>query len=78
MAADTDIRIANDRASGHSLDRLVRQRLVDAIKRDIRNIGCIYRSVGDALYDEPVNRLAERIASTVERELPNTKLTYRP
>lgn len=25
MAADTDTRIANDRASGHSLDRLVRR-----------------------------------------------------
>jgi len=44
-----------------------KQELVEAIKRDIRNIGCIYRSVGDALYDEPVQRLAERIANTVEK-----------
>ena len=54
--------------SGRAIDR---SRLIEAIKRDILNIGSIYRSVGNALYDEPVNRLAERIASTVEREFKN-------
>ena len=44
-----------------------KQELIAAIKRDILNIGCIYRTVGQALYDEPVTRLAERIATTVER-----------
>ncbi len=46
----------------------LRANLVEAIKRDILNTGSIYRSVGEALYDQRVNRLAERIASTAERE----------
>lgn len=49
---------------------LDRQRLISLIKRDIKNIGCIYRSVGKALYDEPINRLAERIVHSIEHEFP--------
>lgn len=53
-----------------SLDPIVRQRLIAAITRDIKNIGCIYRSVGAALYDEPMDRLVHRIIATVVREFP--------
>lgn len=41
--------------------------LIAAVKQDIAAISNIYRSVGSALYDEPAQRLAERIVSTVER-----------
>lgn len=40
-----------------------RKRIVAAIKRDIDNIGNIYPTVGAALYDEPKDRLATRIAT---------------
>ena len=52
--------------SRREIDRKLRYQLVQEIKREIQNIGCIYRSVGDALYDEPVDRLAQRIARIVE------------
>lgn len=54
-----------------SLDPIVREQIIELIKRDIRNIGCIYRSMGNALYDEPIIRLAERIVSTIEHEFPD-------
>ena len=37
---------------------------MDRIVKDIRNIGCIYPSFGNALYDEPMQRLAHRVAAT--------------
>lgn len=40
-----------------------RKRIVEAIKRDIDNIASIYPSVGAAMYDEPKDRLALRIAT---------------
>ncbi len=40
-----------------------RQRVVAAVQRDIDAVCNIYRSVGTAMYDEPRQRLAERIAS---------------
>ena len=52
------------------LDPIVRQQLIELIKRDIRNIGYIYRSMGNALYDEPITRLAERVVDTIEHEFP--------
>lgn len=39
--------------------------LTELIKRDIKNIGCIYPTIGQTFYDEPLTRLAERITSTV-------------
>ena len=45
-----------------------RNKLITLIKRDIRSIGAIYRTVGQALYDEPVQRLAERIVTTFEQD----------
>lgn len=41
--------------------------LVDAVRKDILSIGHIYPTLGQALYDEPVTRLALRIVSTVGR-----------
>lgn len=40
--------------------------LVDAITRDVMNIASIYPTAFD-LYDEPLDRLAHRIAETVTR-----------
>ena len=45
------------------------QELIAAIRKDILAIGCIYRTVGDALFDEATTRLAERVAATAERML---------
>lgn len=42
--------------------------LVVKIKRDIKNIACIYPTAFD-LHEEPMDRLARRIANTVAKEL---------
>jgi hypothetical protein len=47
----------------------LRQVLQERVIRDIRNIGCIYPTVGQALYEEPIQRLAGRITTTVLDEL---------
>lgn len=39
--------------------------LAAAIKKDINNIGCIYRSIGNAMYDEPRDRLSQMIARKI-------------
>lgn len=39
--------------------------LYPIILADIKNIGSIYPTVGTALYDEPVNRLVQRIATNM-------------
>lgn len=39
--------------------------LYPVVLADIKNIGSIYPTVGAALYDEPVNRLAQRIATNM-------------
>ena len=42
------------------------KKLVNEITRAIDAIGCIYPSFGKALYDEPKDRLAQRIATAVQ------------
>jgi hypothetical protein len=59
--------------SGASLDAVVRQALADRIRQDIANIGCIYGTVGAALWDEPVERLVGRFLASVEATLPNAE-----
>jgi TorA maturation chaperone TorD len=44
-----------------------RRKLEAAIVNDIVAISTIYRSIGQAFYDEPRTRLAQRIVSTVDR-----------
>lgn len=62
------------RDSGVGLDAVVRQALADRIRKDIANIGCIYGTVGAALWEEPVERLVGRILASVEATLPNAEL----
>lgn len=45
------------------LDRF--NNLVAEIKRDIDSICSIYPTVGEAMYDEPKSRLAQRIANRI-------------
>jgi hypothetical protein len=47
----------------------MRSELEVKISKAIDSIGCIYPSFGAALYDEPRNRLAQRICSIVEEHL---------
>lgn len=56
-----------------NLDPLVRQALAERIRKDIANIGCIYGTVGAALWEEPEERLVGRILVSVEVTLPNEK-----
>ena len=44
------------------------QELVADIRRDILIVGSIYPTVGKALFDEAITRMAERIASTVKKQ----------
>jgi hypothetical protein len=46
-----------------------KKRLVEKVKRDIKNICCIYPTVGNAMYEEPLERMIGRIAVTVESML---------
>ena len=50
-----------------------KQELIALVVRDILNVGAIYRTLGNALYDEPVQRMAERIVSTVEKHLDESE-----
>jgi hypothetical protein len=51
----------------------LRQELFNLVVRDIKNIGCIYPSVGQALYSEPTERLAHRVANSVMEVLKKAK-----
>jgi len=51
--------------SGES-DYAGRERLVELVKRDVRNIACIYPTAFD-LYGEPLDRLARRVVRTFEQ-----------
>jgi len=39
--------------------------LVTDIREAIKTIGCIYPSIGQAMYEEPTDRLAHKVASLV-------------
>ena len=41
----------------------------ELVRKDIDNICCIYRSVGEAMFDEPRERLALRIAQRHEKRV---------
>ncbi len=47
-------------------EHYARQELIEGIKKDILNIACIYPTAFD-LYDEPLERLAGRIATRFEK-----------
>lgn len=46
-----------------------REDMTEKVMADIVNVGCIYRSIGNVLYDEPVRRMAEKIVSRFLGEL---------
>jgi hypothetical protein len=46
-------------------ERERRNKLVADIRKDINDICCIYRTVGEAMFEEARQRLAERIATRV-------------
>lgn len=49
----------------YEFEQAVRQQLVGAMKRDVKNISHIHRA---NLYDEQITRIAERIVHTIEYE----------
>lgn len=47
-----------------------RNELAADIRKDIDNIGCIYPSIGAAMYDEPRDRLSQRISHRILGDWP--------
>lgn len=43
--------------------------IADIVRRDVANICSIYPTVGDALYDEPRERLVARITKSIAAEI---------
>ena len=54
-----------------ALNEHQRADLEERIRNDIRGIRSIYRTVGDALYGEPVDRLVARVLASVDAVLGN-------
>lgn len=50
-----------------------RNELAAAIRKDIDSIGCIYPSVGQAMYDEPRDRLSQKISHRILGDWPGDK-----
>jgi len=47
----------------------LKNQITDIIRKDVRKVGCIYPTIGNVIYDEPLDRLALMITDSISKLL---------